>query len=384
MQPPTDGPRAGLTTTQVAYLLEQTDVDQISCGMELLDPSTLAVTDDISQFLAGGSVSRNNYASIHGAATFTLQTLLNWGRAVVRPYYTITGALSSTATTLTTVRFNLGAYFTEVGETDLSESPPTFEVTGHDILSLLDDAVGDAYTIAAGVDCLQRVEDILTNRGVPAYIIDHSATGKTLPSSKTYTLDDNVTWLTVINDLLATIGYQGIWSDWNGYYRIQPYVTPSARTVDWVHGVDDATTLIGQAVKSARDLYDAPNRWVFYRQNNTDSGSPVDGDGRYEYINSTIGPTSVNARGGRTITKTVGVDVTDQAGMIASAQATIDADIAVPTRFSFETFPFPLAWHFDKYTIQDPRFGAACDVLGSAWTLPLDGSNQTHEMTLIQ
>jgi hypothetical protein len=383
VQPPTDGPRAGLTTAQVRYLMENAPSVEIDVGLELLEPADLSVAEDITGDLIGGSVSRSSYANIHGASAFNLSRQLDWGRSIVRPYYLMTGPLSATATTLTQVRFNLGAYYTSTPDDDLSEVPPTYQVVGYDILSVLDDAVGDAYAIPAGTDYLQRVEDILISRGVTRYIIDRTQAGVLVPSAKTYTLDDNVTWLIVVNDLLAAIGYQGIWSDWNGYLRVHSYTTPSARPPEWVHGVTDATTLIGTALKRSRDYYSAPNRWVFYRQNNTDSTAPVDGNGRYEFINSSLGDTSVDARGGRIKSKVVGVDAADQPSLVAAAQVTIDADRMIPTTFAFETWPFPLAWHFDKYTLMDPRVGRVCDVLGSSWTLPFDGSNQQHEMTVV-
>jgi hypothetical protein len=411
MQPPTDGPRSAYTTAQVKYLLENTSSVEISVGLELLDVTDLSVVDDLSDNLTGGSVTRSSYANIHGSAQFLLSQPLDWGSSIVRPYYQITGPISSlpvtstvpsstyldqysdlyTASTayaatdgLSTMRFNLGAYFLHTPDTDMSTSPPTYDVTGYDILSILDDAIGDAYSIPAGVAYLDRVADILTARGVTQYVIDQAAIGSVLQSSKVYTLDNNVTWLTVVNDCLAAVGYQGIWSDWNGYLRCQAYTTPSARTPEWVLGVDDATNIIGQAVKRSHDFYDAPNRWVFYRANNTEDTAPVDGDGRYEYINVSIGETSQEARAGRTITKVVSVDAADQAGLVAAAQQTIDADMQTPTKFSFPIAPFPLAWHFDKLTIADGRFGVVQDVLGSSWTLPFDGSDMAMEVTVIQ
>lgn len=410
MQPPTDGPRSAFTLAQVAYLIEAAPSLETSVGLELLDQTDLSVVEDISDYLSGGSVARSSYANIHGSAQFLLSRPLDWGTSIVRPYYLITGPISSlpvastvasssyldtyvdtyTAFTaaqatdgMSTMRFNLGAYFLHTPDTDLSTSPPTYDVTGYDILSVLDDAIGDAYSIPAGVAYLDRVADILTARGVTQYVIDPDAGGKTLQSAKVYTMDNNVTWLAVVNDLLAAVGYQGVWSDWNGYLRCQAYTTPSDRAPEWVLGVDDATNIIGQAVKRSHDFYDAPNRWVFYRANNTDSAAPVDGNGRYEFINVTVGETSQERRAGRTITKVVSVDAADQAGLVAAAQQTIDADMQIPTKFTFPISPFPLAWHFDKLTIADPRFGAVQDVLGSSWTLPFDGSDMSYEATVV-
>jgi hypothetical protein len=383
MQPYNDGPRAAFTAAQVSYLIEQSSSPQIDKGLELLTGFDLNVDSDISDRLISGSVSRSNYADIHGSATFALDQPLDWGNSLVRPYYLMTGPTSATARTLTTMKFYLGAFFTDSPDEDASSYPPTWDVTGYDILSILDDPIGDDYAVDLGEDPLAHVESILLGRGITQYKIDQDATGKLLGSPLVYAMTDNTTWLTVVNDLLAYVGYQSIWTDWNGVFRAQTYTTPALRGSEWFLGIDVADTLMTQRRKIARDFYDAPNRWVFYRSNNTDAVGPSDGAGRFEYINNSQGETSIEARGGRTITKVVSLDIADQVSLESAAQATIDADMAIPTTFSIETAPLPLVWHFDKFTVNDPALGAAQDVLGSTWTLALDGSDMTHEWTAI-
>jgi hypothetical protein len=382
VQPPTDGPRADLTAEQVAYLLQRTPAMQVDHGLELVDQD-LNVVEDLSGWMSGGQVQRNSYAVSHASARLFLSRELDWGASIVRPYYLVTGPTSAAATTLTTARFYLGAYYTEVSDDDLTDSPPTWDVTGHDVVSVLDDAIGDAYSVGKGVACLTRVEQILQARGVTRYIIDRQAAAVVLTTPMVWTLDDNVTWLYVVNQLLAAVGYRGIYSDWNGWLRCEPYVTPALRASEWTMAVDGVSTIIGQAMVRSRDMYDAPNRWVFYRNSGTDDVAPVTGNGRYEYINQLVGDTSVEARGGRIRTKTMGVDVPDQASLIAQAQITIDADIADPTRLNFPTSPFPLPWHFDRLTLLDPRIGSANEVQASQWTLPLDGGDMSWETTVV-
>lgn len=384
MQPPTDGPRAGFTVAQVQYLIENTSSFDTDMGLEVLaDDLTLTIEEDISDVVTAITVNRQNYANMHGSATFQIARPLNWGRSIVRPYMTFTGPTSSTATTLTTMRFYLGAYFADSPEEDLSESPVTYDVTGYDILSILDDPVGDAYSIDVGENYLVRIEEILVARGVSQYVIDQDAYDRVVTSAVVYTIDQNITWLGIVNDLLAAIGYQGIWSDWNGALHAHTYNTPSMRSPEWFFGSDISNTLLTQRRKKQHDYYDAPNRWVFYWTNNTEGPQPVDGAGRWEYVNNTIGETSVEARGGRIITKTLGLDAADQAALVSAGQQVIDADMQIPTRIPMETAPFPLAWHFDRYVISDDTLGSALDILSSSWTLNLDGSDMQHEWQLI-
>jgi hypothetical protein len=377
----TDGVRAGLTTEQVRYLVANTSSINTAAGMELVDQNG-QLLEDVSNYLETGSVSRDSYADIHGSASFEIGRELDWGAAIVRPFYLMTGPLSSVATSLTTVRFNLGAYYTEVAEEELDDDPTTYSVTGHDIVSDLDDPVGDGYSVAGGTFVLDLCEQILQSRGWTNYVIDDDQRGTQIASPLTWTIDDNVTWLVIVNTLLTSVGYGSIWSDWNGALRLQKYVPMADRPAEWVFDVDEATSLMEQGRKRAKDYYNAPNRWVFYRGNATEEGQPVDGAGRFEYINETFGPTSVEARGGRRKSKTVTLDIADHDSLIAAAWKTIDADISLPSIVTVSTAPFPLAWHLDKYQVDDPRIGPRSNVTGRSWSLPLDGSSMSHEWSV--
>lgn len=374
MQPVISEPRTGMAAQDVIDLIGAPGV-RISSGLELINRS-LVWQEDLSDDLKGGSVSRNSYASLHGTCTLGLSRRLDWGAAIVRPYYQMTDGV-------TTARFRLGAYFVAAPVHDPEESPPTYEVTGYDILEGLDDPVGDAYSVAAGEGYLARVETILMQRGYTAYIIDQEAAAKVLPVPRAWAFDDNLTWLTIINDLLAAIGYAGIWSDWDGRLRCEPYQPPRQRSPEWYYDVDIADTLLTAKRKVSYDFDRAPNRWVFYRTNDTDGPAPVEGAGMYTYINQSQGDTSVDARGDRTITRPVGLEVADQASLVARAQITIDADMTVPTTVELDIAPMPLHWHFDLITVNDPGIGPTVDALVTSWTLPLGGGNGTQSWTLL-
>jgi hypothetical protein len=382
MQPPTDGPRAGFTTAQVQYLVENSSSFDVDMGMELLTGLDLTVDVDISEDVSAIQIQRNSLANLHASMTMSTVRLLNWGSSLVRPYITFTGQTAA-GSALSTMRFYQGVYFTDTPETDLSEIPPKYDVTGYDVLSILDDAVGDAYSVDTGVSPLDTVEAILLNRGVTRYSIDPDARGSVLSSPLVWTMEDNITWLRVVNALLATVGYAGIWSDWNGVLQCKTYISPADRSPEWVMTSDVANTLLTQRRRIQHDYYDAPNRWVFYRTNNTEDAAPIDGAGRWEYINDFRGETSVEARGGRTITKVLGVEAVDQASLIRAGQSVIDADMSIPTTIPIETAPFPMAWHFDKINVSDPILGASLDVLATSWSLNLDGSDMGWEWTRI-
>lgn len=372
MQNVTGSPRDALPAATVTRLIRGASAIIVGSGAELLAPD-LTVTEDVSAWLLGGTVERHAYNTLHGAANLSISRELDWGSALIRPYMTLTDGLAL-------ARFNLGAYYTATPDRPFGDSPPTYAVACYDILQVLDDPVGDAYSVDAGVAYLQAVADILDSRGVLVYLIDQTAAGKVLPSPRTWVLDDNTTWLNIVNDLLSSIGYQGMFSDWDGRLVAQPYRTPSTRQSEWTYTAD-ATAIHGPDGTVSHDFYSAPNRWVFYRTNGTDGTTPVEGDGIYTFVNDATGPTSVTARGGRVITKPMGLDVADQASLISSAQTTIDADMSIGTKVSTASGPNPLHWHFDRITVNDAGIGQTAEYLSTDWSLALDLGAMAHTWT---
>lgn len=374
MQPLVTPVRAQLTADQVTALIRDTPAATFSAGCELLTGLDLMVAADITDDFVGGSVSRASYANLHGTATLAISRELPWASAIVRPYISVSDGTD-------TARFNLGAYFTSTPARDVSASPVIYDVQCYDLLSVLADPVGDAYAVAEGTPYLAAVENLLQSRGVLVYTIDQQSAASVLPTDRVWPFADNTTWLTIVNDLLGSIGYAGIWTDWDGAMRCQPYRTPSDRGPEWTYDADPLTSMLGDR-SFLRDFYDAPNRWVFVQSNNTDGATPTEGAGKYTYVNSLVGDTSVDARG-REITTVVPLDVADQAALVSRAQITIDADMQVPTKVTASTFPNPLHWHFDMLRLEDPAFGLPAAALSTRWTLPLDGSDMSHEWTVV-
>lgn len=388
MQPLTATPRENLTEEQVRWLIQDAPTISTAFGLELVDQN-LEVIEDISRDFGGGQVARGSYNTLHGTASLVIARDLEWGASIVRPYMIIADRPAEYVPALgqgVTARFNLGAYYTSRPERSTGLNPPAYAVTGYDILHRLADKTGAAYAVEAGTVVLDAVEQILLDRGYTRYVLDPSAAGKTLPSAYVSPLDDEKTWLGIVNDLLERIGYAGVWSDWDGQLRCAPYSTPSTRPIEWVYDLDPLTSILSPERTYTQDLFEAPNRWVFIRNNDVDGPTPVEGAGIYTYENQSTGPTSIDARDGRTITKTERIDAADQASLESRAWVTIDADMRVPQTVKAKTGPNPLHWHFDRIALDDPAAGGIdrwADVLVTSWTLPLDGSDMDHEWTVI-
>lgn len=377
MQPLTASPRNALTEAAVVALIRDAPATRFGFGCELIDRS-LTVIADISADMQAGSVTRTSYADLHGSATLMLAAELDWGAALLRPYFTVTS-------TQTTARFNMGAYFASTPKTSYGYRPVVHEVEGIDVIDALRTPVGESYAVAAGVGYLSAVESVLVALGYPvgAYVIDQSAAASVLPSARTWVLDETTTWLGVVNDLLGSIGYMGVWSDWDGRLRVQRYASPTARGPEWTYDTLPATSMLSPIRTVERDMYNAPNRWVFFRSNNIEGSPPVEGNGMYTVVNNTNGPTSIEGRGGRVITRVAALDVADHAALIANGQRIVDADMRIEAKVTLSTWPNPLHWHFDRLEVRDPEMGPPSQALCTKWTLPFDGKAMTHEWSLL-
>jgi hypothetical protein len=367
--------RSGLSTDQVTYILRDAPAVLVGYGLELLDMS-LSVVADITDDLAGGMVERHGYNTLHGTADLTISRDLDWGTALVRPYVTVSDYVN-------TARFNLGAYLTATPELASGEQPITHHVTGYDVLHVLNTKVGESYTVAAGTSYLDAVETILLAQGIQRYQIDQDKHDVVLGAPRSWALADRKTWLDVVNDLLQGIGYRGIWSDWDGSLRAEPYQLPTDRAAEWYHDDSDARAMLAIDSTATQDLFDAPNRWVFYWAADPDGPQPVEGAGKYTFVNYTDGPTSVEARR-RTITADpMQIDAADQASLVSAAQITIDADLRLKTTYDVKSHPYPL-WHFDRLSVNVPSVGPIMEVMVTDWTLPLNGDWMTQKWVLLQ
>jgi hypothetical protein len=372
--------RNGLTSAQIIALIRDSSSPEFSSGLELIGLD-LNMTDDLTDDFDGGTVERANYATLHGSATLQVARELDWGTAIVRPYTWLTGYTTTYGTL--TARFNLGAYLTNTPKSVAGKSPATHEVEAVDILHWLNTPVGEAYTVEAGTGYLDAIEAIFIAQGLVSYFIDRDQTAQVLDAPRSWAFDDHTTWLNICNDLAGAVGYQGIWSDWDGRLRVQPYLVPSDRSIEWTYTDDPSTSMIAPERAIVRDWFDAPNRWVFYWNKDPAEAPPIAGAGLYVFVNQFEGPTSVAARGRVISAKPQQIDVVDHNALVARAQQSIDADMRLKTTYELATFPNPASWHFDKYTLADSGLGPISDVLGVKWSLPLDGSNMVHEWSMI-
>lgn len=370
MQSATDAPREDLDEDSVTALIEAVSLT-VTPGLELVNANG-SIGADISDRLVSGTVARNNYADIHSTVKFRLQDALDWGAARVRPYMTLSDGT-------TEARFNLGVYVLDTPERVLGTTPEEYEVEGYDLLAILRTLTGESYSVASGDNVVDTVEALLTAHGAGAPFSLVQASSVTA-SVQTWPLDTQTTWLGIINELLGSIGYRGLWVDWDGRYRSEPLVSPSARGVEWTYDADSDSTTVGEDRSVLSDFFEAPNHWVFIRNNPAvglaDGGTTDGSTGVYEVTNQSDGPTSIDQRG-RTITSVEEIDAVDQASLVARGNQVVDRDKRLDVTVNVTAGPNPLHWHFDIVEYSDSAYGGSFKSQVHSWSLPLDGADMS-------
>jgi hypothetical protein len=360
-------PRGHLTKAQVTAILVSPAIS-VSSGLEIIDPNTLVAKLDLSDKLLGGNVRRDNYAKLHGSCLLNLTERSDFTASTLfRPYMTI-----GDKETGLEARFNLGAYYLTNPTAPLHGGSVAAE--GFDVLLAMHDLVGDTYSRAAGNNYIGAVKGILASRGLTATI---ETSEKTLPTTRVWAMDDEVTWLDICNDLLAAAGYRNLWSDENGRIRADPFRRANERSPEWTYNPDDVKTIVGVDRFLTSDTFQAPNRWIFIRDNPS-GGATVADNGIYEYENETSGPTS-SSELGRTVTRTVRLEAASQADLETQAAAIIEQDSDPDAVLELSTGPNPLHWHFDvvEYIDAQPLF-VPTKYAARSWELDVATGKMNH------
>lgn len=433
MQQILDIPRAGGSAGDVRALLGSSPSIQTTCGLEMLvlehgTSLTRALqTDplDISDILIadGSSVGYDNTAVIGGAATLTLDpdvwsslghpTLeqqyaaptagtidqsdwrLYWGnpRTRLRPYLTL-----SSPSVPTTAKFYLGLYIPASPTAPMDTSAPKYTVTCYDQTAIFDVEIQQSLYYPTGTNVLSTVQGIismfdalLTPESPLVLVSDTSAYGKALAADQAFTVGSNTTWLTVINSLLNSVGYNTLWADFLGQLHVSNYVDPRTRTPEWVFDATDPLSGVVDPTSTwSPDVWAVPNRWVFTQ--NGLVGTPTEGLGQYTVVNQSSGPTSIDKQRGRVIPKFVSLDAVDQPSLVQQGNAIVAQDSAIGETWTVKTAPLPIAGYQDviqliSNNVETNLYAAAQTqarlCVAQAWTLPLDGSDMTWTLGTI-
>lgn len=209
------------------------------------------------------------------------------------------------------------------------------------------DAVEEAYAVAAGTLVLQEVKAILAS--CDEFIaVDDSVT---LATSSGMVWEAGTTKLKIINDLLDVAGYSALWMDGYGNFQATPRVLPADRSITYeVLGVprelrDGETSIYRPSWTRDRDSFEVPNKVIAVQAAGGEDEEALTGVWTNEDINS---PYSYQSRG-RWITHVLdsvecpeGTSGEIEAFLEARARATLVQMSAVQAQVKIEHLPLPI------------------------------------------
>ena len=351
----------------------------VDAELWLLDSSDVLIEDVTADFQAeGSSIERSMYATIHGTATLRVSRALQWGSQRLAPKL----LLSSNGSDW--YRWSMGVFVPSVPTRQLGDTPVTYDVDCMDKLDILNTPHGSTYSLDAGDPILAAVAALITGAGETKINIDQTASATVAASQMTFSLlEEQFTTLGICNKLLDAVGYRGLWCDPDGYYRSAPYRAPSELGSVFALSADSATTTVGQYRTYESDYWQAANVVVGI---NDDLGDaiPVAGNGIYTATNQADGPTSINARGGRTIRRIVSGTYADQAALVVATDGALDTEKRVANTVELTVSPNPLLrTHFSVVGFRDDAVPVNGNHLITAWSCPLDGSDMSVSLRAV-
>lgn len=177
---------------------------------------------------------------------------------------------------------------------------------------LEEDAVPATFSIKAGTNILEAVEDVIRSAGESMVSVTPSPA--VLPKAMFW--DPDTTKRTIVNDLLAAAGYMPVWVDGAGWFRLDPWVAPAERDIAFEFQAGEASVHSPEWNRE-QDLSSVPNRFLVVGHG-TDKVPALVGDARNTDPES---PFSYPARGERWIVRSEsGVDAASQAEYNTLAQ----------------------------------------------------------------
>ena len=354
MQNLTGGPRSDLTAAQVRDLLTGQDVTR-DFGAELLDDAN-RVTEDLGDDCGLWRVdySCGNGEEIHGSLSIPLVRELDWGRARVRPYMTLSRDGVS-------AKFYAGVYVLSVSATSHGRTPIVYQASGKNLLYLLDRQIGETYVVVAGTTYLQALRDLVAAAGlsIPVYL-DGTRQATTLPETRVWCIGDE-RWIDVANDLLAEIAYADLWCDEVGNYRSAPIMPLEERPTEWTFDTADLfTDLVDADYTETLERHGLYNTWRFVRASLP--YQPIEGDGLFTY-----GPPDGTPDDEIRPAPLQSVEAADQAALEAEGLRIVAADQRTERSFAGMVDPLPVAGHRD--VVRFVSAGRSFKMQVTSWSL---------------
>lgn len=315
-----------------------------------------------------GSVSNNSLADIKRTARFSVldDSTINYGSDRIKPYARLgmdNGGF---------VEWPLGVFLLATPSRALvSANYVSREVEAYDqLLILAQDGLSDRLSYAAGTLYTAALSAIGASRG---FALNVTPSPLVMPAATEW--EPGVSYLRVVNDLLAAINYESALFDENGVFVCRPYVAPSVRGSVYTYASDAVSVLSGD-VGQTIDYFSVPNRWTIVKSE-ADQGVLIS-----TYTNtSPTSPTSTVNRG-RIITDfRTEQDAANQSTLDAKAARLAFEASQIFEKVVFSTMAMPFHGTADVLTLQLSELTIASKYSEQSWELELTaGAAMKHSV----
>jgi len=363
-----------LSHAERVALLEAPHLELVSLRCDLLDIDG-TVLDEFGDEISAMSISYARSEPINRSVTMTTTRELHWGRHRVAPYITITSSSG-----LMDEDIPLGVFATTRAPRDRDADPRVFQVTGFDLLYLVDWPLIAAFTARAGTTTvLEYVEQLINSRGVSDVRLDPARLADVLVESRTWAFTEQLSTLDVINELLGNVGYDTLSMSTTGVAVAGPILHCGQRPSMWTYNADsDTSSVVVGAGDYDDDCTSTPNHWTFYIDE-VDRATPItEGDGIYTVQNVSEGPCSIVERGGVFPAEPVRVEALTQADLVAQGDKVVAEEMHAQQRLTLETDLNPYHDHRDVVSVVDSHLGVDGRFLVDEWTMDVFGMTMSH------
>ena len=283
---------------------------------------------------------------------------------------------------------SLGVLLPETPSLMADQTPLLFAVDCHDVIHGLAEPTNGTLGIAGGtpvgqaIDSLFNIETLAGSPSAKPLQLQRDfalqAISVPLKSDRQWIIDENTTWLLIIDQLLESAGWLPPWVNRDGVLTSAPWVAPSpGAQIELVLDDDPRTSVVALGAANKIDTYGVPNLFTYiatdFDPDATDT--PVEGNGITTRANLDVGPSSQQARG-RVIASVVRVDAVDQASLEAIADRDFLASVTPAKTLCLEVAPQPLPWHRGIVEVTINDLGIVGErFMVREWSMPLDGGD---------
>lgn len=215
------------------------------------------VADDDMSGVVGGSLTMGVYDDTRWKGSLSWAGLESempaWRDILVQPVHSVELGDGKR------VEWEMGVYLCHTpAATHAGDGLVSVEVNLHDLtLTLRRAKLLKDSGVFGGTQVVPHVRSLIDFHGGGLLTTAIEDSDATLPATLTWEAGTSI--LTIINALLATIGYEGLYADMQGVLRSAPYVAPGDRPIVWEFTAG-GSSVFTPGRELTRDDFDTPNR----------------------------------------------------------------------------------------------------------------------------